>query len=101
MEIEEIMAEYAADDEDLREKFRELRIIIRADQPISNLVFMNEKLQRESAYYQMELKRLREILLDPKKPYDRLDDKNTSDKLKAVGDDYELLWTKVPQFQYV
>ena len=101
MEIEEIMAEYAADDEDLREKFRELRIIIRADQPISNLVFMNEKLQRESAYYQMELKRLREILLDPKKPYDRLDDKNTSDKLKAVGDDYALLWTKVPQFQYV
>ena len=101
MEIEEIMAEYAADDEDLREKFRELRIIIRADQPISNLVFMNEKLQRESAYYQMELKRLREILLDPKKPYDRLDDKNTSDKLKTVEDDYALLWTKVPQFQYV
>lgn len=39
MEIEEIMAEYAADDTDLREKFRELRIIIRADQPISNLVY--------------------------------------------------------------
>jgi len=49
----------------------------------------------------MELKRLREILLDPRKPYDRLDEKNTSDKLKAVGEDYALLWTKVPQFQYV
>ena len=49
----------------------------------------------------MELKRLREILLDPRKPYDRLDEKNTADKLKAVGDDYALLWTKVPQFQYV
>jgi hypothetical protein len=49
----------------------------------------------------MELKRLREILLDPRKPYDRLDEKNTTDNLKAVGDDYALLWTKVPQFQYV
>jgi hypothetical protein len=62
------------------------------------LVYLNEKLQREAAYYQIELKRLREILLDPRKPYDRLDDKNTSDKFKAVGDDYALLWTKVPQF---
>jgi len=31
MEIEEIMAEYAAEDEELREKFRDLRVIIRSN----------------------------------------------------------------------
>ena len=76
MEIEEIMAEYAAEDEELREKFRDLRVIVRSNQPISNVVHLNEKLEKESVYYQMELKRLREILLDPKRPYDKLDDKN-------------------------
>jgi hypothetical protein len=45
---------------------------------------LNEKLEKESVYYQMELKRLREILLDPKRPYDKLDDKNTADKLKVI-----------------
>jgi len=45
---------------------------------------LNEKLEKEAVYYQTELKRLREILLDPKRPYDKLDDKNTSDKLKVI-----------------
>ena len=84
MEIEEIMAEYASEDEELREKFRDLRVIVRSNQPISNVVHLNEKLEKESVYYQMELKRLREILLDPKRPYDTLDDKNTADKLKVI-----------------
>lgn len=44
----------------------------------------------------MELKKLREILLDPRKPYEKADDKNTSDKLKAVAEDYAFLWKKVP-----
>ena len=44
----------------------------------------------------MELKRLREILLDPKRPYDKLDDKNTSDKLKVIQEDVNALWKKVP-----
>lgn len=55
MEIEEIMAEYAAEDEELREKFRDLRVIVRSNQPISNVVHLNEKLEKESVYYQMEL----------------------------------------------
>jgi hypothetical protein len=84
MEIEEIMAEYASEDEELREKFRDLRVIVRSNQPISNVVHLNEKLEKESVYYQMELKRLREILLDPNRPYDKLDDKNTADKLKVI-----------------
>ena len=96
MEIEEIMAEYAAEDEELREKFRDLRVIVRSNQPISNVVHLNEKLEKESVYYQMELKRLREILLDPKRPYDKLDDKNTSDKLKVIQEDVNALWKKVP-----
>lgn len=96
MEIEEIMAEYAAEDEELREKFRDLRVIVRSNQPISNVVHLNEKLEKESVYYQMELKRLREILLDPKRPYDKLDDKITSDKLKVIQEDVNALWKKVP-----
>ena len=68
---------------------------------ISDRVYLNEKLQREAAYYQMELKRLREILLDPSQPYDRFEDNKISEKLKAVGDDYAFLWKQVPQFQYI
>ena len=54
MEIEEIMAEYASEDEELREKFRDLRVIVRSNQPISNVVHLNEKLEKESVYYQMD-----------------------------------------------
>ena len=42
LEIEEIMEEYVADDEELREKFRQIRVSIRPEQKITNVVHANE-----------------------------------------------------------
>jgi hypothetical protein len=50
MQIEEIMEEYAQEDEELREKFRELRISLNDCDLISNTVHHNEKLVRECKY---------------------------------------------------
>jgi hypothetical protein len=42
LEIEEIMEEYANDDQELREKFRSIKVNIRPGQKISNVVHSNE-----------------------------------------------------------
>jgi hypothetical protein len=49
------MEEYAEDDEELREKFRELKINTRPNQVISNVVFENDKMKRECKYLMQEI----------------------------------------------
>lgn len=50
IQIEEIMEEYAQEDEELREKFRELRCGLKADTPITNIVHEAERYRRECTF---------------------------------------------------
>ena len=86
IEIEEIMEEYAEDDEELRDKFRELKINTRPNQIISNVVFENEKMKRECKYLQNEMQRLRKILLSPSLKYDKLDDRLLGHNMKNIAE---------------
>lgn len=80
------MEEYAEDDEELRDKFRDLKINTRPNQIISNVVFENEKMRRECKYLQNEMQRLRKILLNPGLKYDKLDDRLLTTDLKDISD---------------
>jgi hypothetical protein len=77
------MEEYAEDDEELREKFRELRVNIRPDQKISNIVHENERIKYECRNLQNEIKRLRKLLLNPDKKYDKFDDRLLKHNIKT------------------
>ena len=77
------MEEYAEDDEELREKFRELKVNIRPGQKISNVVHENEKLKYECKNLQNEIKRMRKILLNPEKKYDKFDDRLLKHNVKT------------------
>ena len=89
LEIEEIMEEYAADDEELREKFREIRVSIRPEQKITNVVHTNEQLQKECKHLQLKIKHLRTILLSPEKKYDQAQDKQLTYDIKTKFSKYE------------
>ena len=69
------MEEYAEDDEELRDKFRGLKVMTRPNEIISNVVHENEKIKRECKHLQGEVARLRKILLNPNQKYDKLDDR--------------------------
>ena len=86
IEIEEIMEEYAEDDEELRDKFRDLKINTRPNQIISNVVFENEKMKRECKYLQNEMQRLRKILLNTGLKYDKLDDRLLTHNMKNIAE---------------
>ena len=77
------MEEYAEDDEELREKFRELRVNIRPDQKISNIVHENERIKYECRNLQNEINRLRKLLLNPDKKYDKFDDRLLKHNIKT------------------
>jgi hypothetical protein len=83
------MEEYAADDEELREKFRELRVNIRPEQKITNIVHTNEQLSKECKHLQMKIKQLRTILLSPDKQYDSIQDRQLKYDIKSKFIDYE------------
>lgn len=97
VQIEEIMDEYAQEDEELREKFRELKLNIRPNQIISNTVFENEALRRECKYLRNEIERLRKMLLDPISSYDKFEDRITRGNLKLLEDCPEALYDLVPK----
>lgn len=92
IEIEHIMEEYAEDDEELREKFRELKVNIRPGQKISNVVYENEKLKYECKNLQNEIKRMRKILLNPDKKFDKFDDRIVKHNVKT-----RFLDSKIPE----
>ena len=71
MEIEEIMIEYAQDDDELQEKFRELKVNIRQNQQISNVVYENEVIKAECTKLQNEIKRLKKLLMNPMERFDK------------------------------
>lgn len=81
------MEEYAVDDEELRDKFRELKISLKPDQKISNTVWENEKVKRECRSLQSEINRLRKILISPNLNYDKFDDKNLGFKIQNHFDE--------------
>ena len=97
VQIEDIMDEYAQEDEELREKFRELKLNIRPNQIISNTVYENETLRRECKYLQNEIERLRKMLLDPISTYDKFEDRITRGNLKLIEDCPETLHDLVPK----
>jgi nicotinamide riboside kinase len=71
------MEEYAQEDEELWERFRELRISLNDCDLISNTVHLNEKLARECKFLQSEIERMRLIMLDTKVKYDKFEDRIT------------------------
>lgn len=95
--IEDIMEEYAQEDEELRDKFRELKINIRPNQIISNTVYENETLRRECKYLKTEIERLRKMLLNPLLQYDKFEDRITRANLKVVEDAPENLYSIIPK----
>ena len=84
-DIEVIMEEYIEDDDELRDKFRELRINVRASQRISNVVTENERLEHQCRKFQKEIKRLRSLLLNPRVKYDRVDDRILKSNMKDIS----------------
>lgn len=91
------MDEYAQEDEELRDKFRELKLNIRPNQIISNTVFENEQLRRECKYLQGEIERLRKMLLDPIQHYDKFEDRITRDNVNLIRESPEVLLDVVPK----
>lgn len=89
LEIEEIMEEYAHDDEELREKFMEIRVNIKPDQKISNVVHENEQIQKECKNLQVKIKHLRDILISPDKKYDKIFDRQLKFDVKSKFRDFE------------
>ena len=95
IEIEQIMEEYAEDDEELRDKFKELKVNIRPGQKISNIVHENEKLKYECKNLHNEIKRMRKILLSPDKKFDKFDDRLLKHKIKTKFEDNQAAEQKV------
>ena len=65
LEIETLLAEYIAEDEDLRDKFQELKMVIQGDVKISNIVGENDRYKNELVKAYREIDRLRETLINP------------------------------------
>lgn len=97
VQIEDIMEEYAQEDEELRDKFRELKLNIRPNQIISNTVYENETLRRECKYLKTEIERLRKMLLNPLLTYDKFEDRITRGNLKLVEEAPENLYSLIPK----
>mmetsp|Transcript_15880 Transcript_15880/g.24452 ORF Transcript_15880/g.24452 Transcript_15880/m.24452 type:complete len:169 (+) Transcript_15880:1219-1725(+) len=60
--IEAIMKDYAEDDEELREKFREAKFALIYSKRITNFVHESEKSKKECKYLKQEIERLRKLL---------------------------------------
>ena len=65
IEIERILQEYLDEDQDLKDRFAELRINILPNMKITNVVEDNEKLRKDLGKAYREIDRMRETLLDP------------------------------------
>lgn len=91
------MDEYAQEDEELRDKFRELKLNIRPNQIISNTVYENETLRRECKYLKTEIERLRKLLLNPLHQYDKFEDRITRGNLQLVEETPENLYALMPK----
>jgi len=61
--IEAIMKEYAEDDEELKDKFREAKFALIQSRRITNFVHESEKAKKDSKYLKNEIDRLRKLLL--------------------------------------
>lgn len=64
MEIEEIMDAYVEADEELKDKFRDVRVGIKTSGSICNEVAMVDRYKREAAFAKQQLDRLRHLLLE-------------------------------------
>lgn len=65
LEVETILAEYIAEDDELRDKFQEMKLVIQGDVKMSSVVGENERLKKELGKAYTEIDRLREALLNP------------------------------------
>lgn len=99
------MEEYAQEDEELRDKFRELRCGLKANSPITSTVHEFERYRRECTYLQTEIERMRQLLLNGNQAgwanYDRFEDRKTRMGIGAVEKDFNLLCKAVPKFEMV
>ena len=59
------MAEYIAEDDELRDKFQELKMVIQGDVKLHSCVGENERLKKELSKSYAEIDRLRDILINP------------------------------------
>ena len=86
MEIERVVMVYAAEDEELKQRFRELRFVLIPDAKISSTVAINTKLETECALLHEEINRLRQYLTDPFLHYDKLQDKISKHQQRKAAD---------------
>ena len=65
LNIEKILKEYTDEDQELRQKFRELKFSVIHERRISNYVYSCEKMKKECKKLKGEIDRLRNLLTTP------------------------------------
>ena len=76
LDVEKILKYYIEEDDELRDRFRELKLIIEGDTKLTSVVGQNEKLTKELAKAYRKIDALREKLVDP---FYRLRNKGTNE----------------------
>lgn len=76
LEIEQILKYYIEEDDELRDRFRELKLIIEGKTKLTSVVGQNEKLIKELVKAYKKIDQLRSKILDP---FYRLRNKNTNE----------------------
>ena len=76
MQVEQILKYYIEEDEELADRFRELKLSIDGTSKITNVVHQNEKYHKELAKAYRKIDRMRAKISDP---FFRLREKNTNE----------------------
>ena len=76
LDVEKVLKYYIEEDDELRDRFRELKMIIEGKTTLTSVVAQNEKLYRELEKAYRKIDQLRSKLMDP---FHRLKDKKTNE----------------------
>ena len=76
LDVEKVLKYYIEDDDELRDRFRELKLIIEGKTKLTSVVSQNDKLLRELSKAHKQIDKLRAKLIDP---FFNLRDKSTNE----------------------
>ena len=76
IEVEQVLKYYIEEDDELRDRFKELKLIVNGDTKLTSVVGENDKLKRELAKAYRKNDKLRSKILDP---FYRLKNKGTNE----------------------
>lgn len=76
LQVEQVLKYYIEEDDELADRFKEMKLIITGDTKLTSVVGQNEKLQKELSKAYRKLDQLRNKLCDP---FARLRDKSTNE----------------------